>query len=440
MSASATLSISDRSAADAGFIRRLPENWLRTDLILALVVAFVSVLSLQALRLTDIYSASGLDLFLTQAFSLVISFLLVFYRRFPTTMATVYTVLIVVLAFISLSFNVSSESYSLLFVGFMTIYSVGAWVSNRRRAFWVRFLLVLVQWCGSIAITVIIGYDDVVDLTGEIGDLSTGDLTYVLGTTLVISLAFYASAWYFGGRAWNRAKERWKLETAHDELALANAKIADAAVQAERLHIARELHDVVAHHVTVMGVHASAARRLVEAQRDPAAVVQQLEHIEVSSAQAVHELQTMVYTLRDQDGSTEPLPDLSQLPELVRQADSTTQTVTFELTGKPVEVSASVELTLYRVAQEALSNARKHAGDDVEVKVALDYGQTAITLSVTDNGTAYDPVLNGTGTGIQGMKERVNAVDGTLEYGPRTPYGWKVIVRVPCPTATERVS
>ena len=148
----------------------------------------------------------------------------------------------------------------------------------------------------------------------------------------------------------------------------------------------------------------------------------------------------MVYTLRDQDGSAEPLPDLSQLPELVRQADSTTQTVTFAMSGEPVEVSAAVELTLYRVAQEALSNARKHAGDDVEVNVELDYEDTAITLSVTDNGTAYDPVLNGTGTGIQGMQERVKAVNGTLEYGPRTPYGWKVIVRVPCVRSTERVS
>ncbi|MFD6813737.1 sensor histidine kinase [Enteractinococcus coprophilus] len=422
------------------FVRRLPENWLRTDVILAVVVAFVSVLSLQALRLTDIYTGSGLDLVLTQVFSLVISFLLVLYRRFPITIAAIYTLLIVALAFISLSLNISSESYSLLFVGFMTIYSVGAWVSNRRVAFWVRLFFVLAQWSGSIAITVIVGFDEAVDPKGAMPDLSTGDMAYVLGTTLVISLGYYASAWYFGGRAWNRARERWKLETAHDQLAQANAKIADAAVQAERLHIARELHDVIAHHVTVMGVHASAARRLVEAQRDPTAVVDQLEHIEASSAQAVHELQTMVYTLRDQDGSTEPLPDLSQLPELVRQADSTTQTVTCEVVGEPIEVSAAVELTLYRVAQEALSNARKHAGDDVEVQVKLDYTDQDITLSVTDNGKAYDPVLNGTGTGIQGMKERVHAVDGTLEYGPRAPYGWKVIVRVPCARSMERVS
>ncbi|GAA4105520.1 sensor histidine kinase [Enteractinococcus coprophilus] len=413
---------------------------MRTDVILAVVVAFVSVLSLQALRLTDIYTGSGLDLVLTQVFSLVISFLLVLYRRFPITIAAIYTLLIVALAFISLSLNISSESYSLLFVGFMTIYSVGAWVSNRRVAFWVRLFFVLAQWSGSIAITVIVGFDEAVDPKGAMPDLSTGDMAYVLGTTLVISLGYYASAWYFGGRAWNRARERWKLETAHDQLAQANAKIADAAVQAERLHIARELHDVIAHHVTVMGVHASAARRLVEAQRDPTAVVDQLEHIEASSAQAVHELQTMVYTLRDQDGSTEPLPDLSQLPELVRQADSTTQTVTCEVVGEPIEVSAAVELTLYRVAQEALSNARKHAGDDVEVQVKLDYTDQDITLSVTDNGKAYDPVLNGTGTGIQGMKERVHAVDGTLEYGPRAPYGWKVIVRVPCARSMERVS
>lgn len=440
MSLSPAQSVDGTAPSETQFIRKLPENWLRTDTILAVVVAFISVLSLQALRLTDIYTVSQLDLALTQAFSLVISFLLVLYRRFPITIAAIYTLLIVVLAFISLSITISSDAYSLLFVGFMTIYSVGAWVSNRRLAFWVRIVLVGLQWFGTVAVSLMVGFDDTVDPTGTMPNLSASDLTYVLGTTLVISLGYYASAWYFGGRAWNRAKERWKLETAHDKLAQANAKIADAAVQAERLHIARELHDVVAHHVTVMGVHASAARRLVEAQRDPAAVVEQLAQIEASSAQAVHELQTMVYTLRDQDGSAEPLPDLSQLPELVRQADSTTQTVTFAMSGEPVEVSAAVELTLYRVAQEALSNARKHAGDDVEVNVELDYEDTAITLSVTDNGTAYDPVLNGTGTGIQGMQERVNAVNGTLEYGPRTPYGWKVIVRVPCVRSTERVS
>src|SRR5699024_9281328 len=274
------------------FIRKLPENWLRTDTILAVVVAFISVLSLQALRLTDIYTASQLDLALTQAFSLVISFLLVLYRRFPITIAAIYTLLIVVLAFISLSITISSDAYSLLFVGFMTIYSVGAWVSNRRLAFWVRIVLVGLQWFGTVAVSLMVGFDDTVDPTGTMPNLSASDLTYVLGTTLVISLGYYASAGYFGGHAWNRAKERSKQETAHDKRAQANAKIADAAVQAERLHIARELHDVDAHHVTVMGVHASAARRLVEAQRDPAAVVEQLAQIEASSAQAVHELRS----------------------------------------------------------------------------------------------------------------------------------------------------
>lgn len=105
--------------------------------------------------------------------------------------------------------------------------------------------------------------------------------------------------------------------------------------------------------------------------------------------------------------------------------------MTCEVTGEPVEVSAAVELTLYRVAQEALSNARKHAGDDVKVHVHLHYGASEIVLSVVDDGKEYDPMSNGTGTGIQGMQERVHAVDGTLEYGPRTPYGWKVVVHVP---------
>lgn len=414
-----------RSVTDQQFVRKLPEDWFRTDTILAVVVGFIAVLSLQAWRLIGIFEETSADIVLAHVLSLLISSLLVLYRRFPVTIAAIYTVVILIG-----SITASTEIYSLLFVGFMTIYAVGAWVSNRRLAFWARLIIVAVHWIGTTVVVLLSGDQEQFD-TSELEEIDPSELLYFIGSAVVISTGFYVAAWYFGTRAWNRAKERWKLQQAHDELADANQKIAQAAVQDERLHIARELHDVVAHHVTVMGVHASAARRLLEAGRDSTSVVEQLEHIEASSAQAVQELQTMVYTLRDQDGSTEPLPDLSQLPELIQQADSAPQSVSLEITGKPVPVSAAIELTLYRVAQEALSNVRKHAGDDVDVTVQLDYGESKLTLSVTDNGKAYEPLSNGTGTGVQGMQERVHAVDGTLEYGPRTPYGWKVIVRVP---------
>lgn len=420
-----------QSTDSTQFVRRLPENWLRNDTILAVVVAFVSVLSLQALRLTTFLEGTGVNIVSSQIFSLLISSMLVFYRRFPVTMVTLFTAAILVG-----SLTAASEFYSVLFVGFMTIYSVGAWVSNRRLAFWVRFVVVTVQ---IIASSLLVMFDsDTAEVSEDaLRDINISELVYFLITSVVLSFGFYLSACYFGGQAWHRAKQRWELQQAHDEVAEANEKIADTAVHAERLHIARELHDIIAHHVTVMGVHASAARRLVEANRDTDSVVEQLGHIEASSAQAVQELQTMVYTLRDQDGSAEPLPDLSQLSELVHQANSTEQTVTFEITGEPAEVSAATELTLYRVAQEALSNTRKHAGEDVEARVELHYGANDLTLSITDNGKQYDPASNGTGTGVQGMQERVQAVDGTLDYGPRTPYGWKVVVRVPCAVSSE---
>lgn len=417
---------SSQSPKHTEFVRQLPENWLRTDTILAVVVAFISVLSLQALRLTTLLEDAGVNMVAAQVFSLAISALLVLYRRFPITVASVFTAMITVG-----SLTAASEFYSLLFVGFMTIYAVGAWVSNRRLAFWVRFAVVTVQIVGSMLLVIL--DDETAEVSQEaLRSVDTSEILYFLVTSVILSFGFYLSACYFGGQAWHRAKQRWKLQKAHDELEQANERVADAAVHAERIHIARELHDVVAHHVTVMGVHASAARRLIEAERDTDSVVEQLGHIETASAQAVQELQTMVYTLRDQDGSSEPLPDLSELPTLVQQAHSTDQTVTLEITGEPQEVSAATELTLYRVAQEALSNTRKHAGKDVRVQVQLHYDQSAVTLSVTDDGKAYDPVSNGTGTGVQGMKERVQAVDGTIEYGPRTPYGWKVVVRVPC--------
>jgi len=413
------------STDDEQFVRRLPDNWLRVDTVLAIVIGLLSVLSLQALRLAGMTNETNVNIVLAHCIALVISALLVLYRRFPITIAFVYTAIISAAAFTE-----SVEFYSVLIVGFLTIYSVGAWVSDRRLAFWTRLIVVVIQYTGSLVVVMLTSSSAELD-AAEYEEIPVGITLYGLGTTFVLSLVYYVAAWYLGTRAWNRARDRWTLQKAYDELTQANQKVADAAVQAERLHIARELHDVIAHHVTVMGVHASAARRLVETGRETNAVVEQLEHIEASSAQAVQELQTMVYTLRDQDGSTEPLPDLSQLPELVRQADSTTQSVTCEVTGEPVEVSAAVELTLYRVAQEALSNARKHAGDDVKVHVHLHYGASEIVLSVVDDGKEYVPMSNGTGTGIQGMQERVHAVDGTLEYGPRTPYGWKVVVRVP---------
>lgn len=420
----------DAAPEDAEFIRRLPANWLRNDSILALVVAFIGMLSLQTLRLADLLAYSEAELIMAHGFSLGMAAMLVFYRRFPVPVVCLFTVLIFIG---SMS---AKEFYSLLFVGFMTIYSVGSWVSNRRVAFWVRFGVVTTQLVGSSAL---------IWLAQENGEFSDealsmseqGAVLYVIATSVILSVGFYLSACYFGGQSWHRAHQRWKLQRAHDDLAAANQKIAAAAVHAERMHIARELHDIVAHHVTVMGVHASAARRLLEAGRDTTAVTDQLEHIETASAQAVQELQTMVYTLRDRDDSTEPLPDVGDLAVLVAQANSTEQTVSFEISGEEAPVSSAIALTLYRIVQEALTNTRKHAGPQVEVRVHLHYGQDHVTLSVTDNGKAYEPVASGTGTGLQGMVERVQAVDGTIDYGPHTPYGWKVVVRVPCTRTPE---
>src|SRR5690625_357742 len=122
---------SSQSPKHTESVRQLPENWLRTDTILAVVVAFISVLSLQALRLTTLLEDAGVNMVAAQVFSLAISALLVLYRRFPITVASVFTAMITVG-----SLTAASEFYSLLFVVFMTIYAVGAWVSNIRLSFW----------------------------------------------------------------------------------------------------------------------------------------------------------------------------------------------------------------------------------------------------------------------------------------------------------------
>ncbi|MGO2171664.1 MAG: sensor histidine kinase [Micrococcaceae bacterium] len=399
-------------------IRPLPENWLRTDLTVMLAIAafgmLAGYLSIYSEFHTEMeWSAPGVMLG-----SGLLALPLVFYRRYPLIVAPLIGVV-----YFCVGAFLGFEANSAQVVVFLALYALGAWEHRRRVAFWVRLVIIILM-------AVWLAWATLETLTGDVpvsGPMVSGILVQWL-----INLVFFGAAWIFGDRAWDSAMDRLELERAHEELQAAQSVIAEQAVEFERLRIARELHDVVAHHVTVMGVHAAAARRLLST--DPPrteAATGQLVHVEEASQEAIGDLRTLVYTLRDSGGNAGPLPGLEDLAELAERAADTTQTVTYDQVGETVPVGPAVELTLYRVAQEALSNARKHAGATATVHVRLRYGTEALELEVSDDGRAQPQHRPGTGTGLQGMRERIDAIGATIHIGPKSRGGWLVRARVP---------
>jgi signal transduction histidine kinase len=219
----------------------------------------------------------------------------------------------------------------------------------------------------------------------------------------------------------SRDRER-ELAARTSELQREREENARRAVLEERVRIARELHDVVAHHVSVMGVQAGAARRVLRQQPDKAEEV--LGSIEASSRQAVIELHRLLGFLRrtDQPDELAPQPDLTQLADLVAQAGQGGLTVEVSVAGEPRTLARTLEVSAYRVIQEALTNALRHSGGSTAT-VRLDYGPTVLEVEVRDDGKrrAGKPADVG-GHGLMGMRERVGLHGGHLSVG-RTPQG-----------------
>jgi signal transduction histidine kinase len=206
---------------------------------------------------------------------------------------------------------------------------------------------------------------------------------------------------------------------------------AQRAVLEERVRIARELHDVVAHHVSVMGLQAGAARRVMRTLPDKAEEV--LGSIESSSRQAVLELHRLLGFLRkaDQRDALEPQPHLAQLPDLVAEAQGGGLSVRLSVEGEPRPLSGTLEVSAYRVVQEALTNAMKHSGGTA-ASVRVDYGPRVLDIEVRDDGSAGNQPQNKMGGhGLIGMRERVGLHGGHLRVGVAEDGGFVVRATFP---------
>jgi signal transduction histidine kinase len=207
-------------------------------------------------------------------------------------------------------------------------------------------------------------------------------------------------------------------------------RVERVTVAEERARIARELHDVVAHGVSVIAVQADAAEAAL--QVDPARAGPPLREIRGSARDALAEMRRMLGVLRadDEPEELEPQPGLAQLPALIEQTRSSGVPVAVSMEGAPRPLPASLDLTAYRILQEALTNVRKHASG-AAASVHVDWRETALVLEIRDRG----PGPNGSagGHGIVGMRERVRVHGGELRTGPAVGGGYEVVAALPLP-------
>jgi signal transduction histidine kinase len=256
----------------------------------------------------------------------------------------------------------------------------------------------------------------------------------------VISFAMLAAAWWLGELQRRRRLTTVHLERLNAQLQRERDLKARWAVAEERARIARELHDVVAHSVSVMVVQAGAARRLVDG--DPAKARQALTSIESTGRQALAEMRRLLGVLRrDGDdrigeaaGNLAPQPSLADLDTLVSGAEEAGLEVELQVEGAPRPLAAGIDLSAYRIVQEALTNCIKHAGA-AKATVRLCYGREDLELQVLDNGRGVvgwrDSGRENGGHGLIGMRERVAVFGGSLDVGPRPGGGFRVDARLP---------
>ena len=340
---------------------------------------------------------------------------LAFRRRWPLG---VLCVVMGAIALDSLVVGKAPQGLEVLLPALIAVYSVAAYADQRRA---------------------LIGL--AVGFVGTVIEASLDPEVVTLGQLVIVEGGFFVG---LGGGAWltGRFVRARRLEAERSEHRAArierdHKELARAAVVAERGRIARELHDVIAHSVSLMGVQAGAVERVLE--HDPEHARETLRSIQSTARESVGELRRLLGILRadEEPAALAPQPGLDRLAALVEESRRAGSPAELTVEGRARPLPAGIELSAYRVVQEALTNARKHApGADTQVLVT--YGPAELELCVrngavtTTNGAARLP---GTGHGIVGMRERVALYGGSLETHAEEGGDFVVRARLPVEVA-----
>ncbi len=389
----------------------------RTDLWSGLAVAAVALVNLFSARGGGMFDFDHAAALPEQIWWVLATTLPLTVRRsYPDVVAVVISV-----AFIAGQYRGSQEQQIATGTLFAAIYTLGAWGRHRDRSRILRLSII-----GGMFGWLVLSFF-----------LFSGDLPGPAATTslainaFVVNVAFFTFCHVMGDAVWNGARRHHELAEQAAELRAAQSLAAGRAVLAERVRIARELHDVVAHHVSVMGIQASACRRALDKDPDRARIA--LTAVEEGARTAVDELRRMLGALRS--GETEPAAvekiGIDRLPEIAERAREAGLTVGFAVYGEPVPLPESLSQTAYRIVQEAVTNTLKHAhARSLDVRVRYLNGE--LEIDVTDDGRGGSAA--GGGMGLVGMRERVSVHDGALTHGPHPDGGYRVRVRFPYST------
>jgi signal transduction histidine kinase len=392
----------------------------RIDLAIGLAIATVAILNVFLARSAGLFASESTPSVAEQlGWSLAVTLPLIWRRSRPDLVAVLVAIL-----FIGGQVRGSQEQQLTSGALFVAIYTLGAWGRDRRRSRRLRLAIIAAMFCW-LAVAWFLAHD-LIPAGGPPG--ASGELPPVLAAmlnSLIVNVAFFGFAYALG----EAAHRQWQLEARTAELRAAQAVAGERAVIGERVRIARELHDVVAHHVSVMGIQASACRRIMD--KDPERARTALTAVEESARTAVDELRRMLGALRDTGGAAELPPaeaTLDRVDELIGRAREAGLTATCNVYGDPVPLPGSVSQAAYRIIQEAVTNTLKHAHASI-LDVRIRYLAGELEIDVADDGRGAAP--GGGGLGLIGMRERVAVHDGVLESGPRSGGGFRVRVRLP---------
>jgi signal transduction histidine kinase len=246
----------------------------------------------------------------------------------------------------------------------------------------------------------------------------------------IIAVGLTIGIWALGAYAQTRRRYLRELRERAVSAEREREQLARIAVHKERASIARELHDIVAHSVSVMLVGVRGARDVL--RTSPEAADDTLRRVERSGEQSLAELRRILALLREPEQTVQsrPQPSLAQLSELVASYRDAGLPARLEVVGEPMPLPSGIELSVYRVVQEALTNTLKHS-DPTAVTVTLAFRDSRLELEVVDDGTPRTPGAEATGQGLVGMRERVALLGGQLETGERAGGGFRVAAELP---------
>jgi signal transduction histidine kinase len=386
----------------AGGLRRLPASAWVFDSALALVAASLPA-ALYVFEAPDLGLPRG-RFFLGCALVLLHTLPLAARRRFPGTVLAL--ILASGLAFAALDLPPDILGVAIL----VAVYSVAAYGSR-----WVSLAGLAAVEVALVAVQRTPGRTGVGTLIGNLGGV--------------------AAAWLLGYFAHNYRAYAARLEERTTELEQAREELARRAVTEERLRLARELHDVVAHAMSVIAVQSGVGAHV--ADTNPQEAAKALAAIEATSRAALEELRRLLGVLRQEDepqGELAPVPGLADLETLLAEVAKAGLAVKLQVEGTPSPLPAGLDLSAYRIVQEALTNVVKHAGP-TRAQVVVGFRDQDVRVEVTDDGrgavTSVSDGRAGTGHGLIGMRERVQAFGGDLEVGPRPDGGFRVAARLP---------